>query len=84
MVIDAICVGVSLGIATLVRPWMSNLPLTQEIDAPLLTPWILYPLFSITWVGILLLLAAYDPARHARRIDELTQLTLGSILAPWR
>ncbi len=81
MVIDAICVGVSLGVASLIRPWMSNLPLTQEIDAPLLTPWILYPLFSITWVGILLLLSAYDPARHARHIDELTQLTLGSILA---
>jgi exopolysaccharide biosynthesis polyprenyl glycosylphosphotransferase len=81
MVIDGLCVAASLGIATLIRPWMSGLPLTQEIDVPLVTPWILYPLFSITWVGILLLLAAYDPARQAHRIDELTQLTIGSLLA---
>jgi exopolysaccharide biosynthesis polyprenyl glycosylphosphotransferase len=81
MVMDAICVVLSLGIATLVRPWMSNLPFTQAISAPLVTPWILYPLFSITWVVILLLVTAYDPARQAHRIDELTQVTIGSVLA---
>jgi exopolysaccharide biosynthesis polyprenyl glycosylphosphotransferase len=81
MGIDAACVALALAIATLIRPWMSSLPFTQQITYPLDTPWILYPIFSITWVIILLLVAAYDPDKQARRIEELTQLTIGSILA---
>jgi len=81
IVFDAAIVMFSLVVATYVRPFLSRLPFAA--DFPLYTPLptLLYPGFAIAWVLILLLLSLYDGRRNVRVTDEISSLTLGSLLA---
>lgn len=81
MALDAVLVAAALTIAWQLRPAMSALPFAKFIPAPLDIPWLVYPAFSFTWVFILLLLSVYDNRRNFRLIDELTSLTIGSVIA---
>ena len=81
MGMDAILVVLSLIVSTTLRPILSTLPFAANIDTPTQAPWLLYPLFAGTWVAILLVLSVYDGRRNFKLFDELTSLTLGSILA---
>lgn len=81
MVFDVLLVGVSFYISVYFRPVLSSLPFAAEIKEPLQVPWLLYPLFSFIWVGILLLLSVYDGRRNLRLVDELTALSIGSMIA---
>lgn len=79
--LDALIVASSLAVATLLRPFLSNLPFAAPIPTYKPIPFLLYPLFAFAWVGIFLLLSIYDSRRNVRIVDEITSLTLGSILA---
>jgi exopolysaccharide biosynthesis polyprenyl glycosylphosphotransferase len=81
MGVDALLIGLTLLLSVYIRPLLSDLPFAAEINAPLQVPLLLYPLFSIAWVAILLLLSVYDGRRNLRVTDELAALTLGSVLA---
>jgi exopolysaccharide biosynthesis polyprenyl glycosylphosphotransferase len=78
--IDAVLVMVALMIADHLRPAMSSLPFTRQVHE-LSVPLILYPLFGLTWVSVLMLLSVYDGRRNLYVVNELTNLTIGSILA---
>jgi exopolysaccharide biosynthesis polyprenyl glycosylphosphotransferase len=81
MIVDAGSVAAALAVATYFRPMLSPLPLVANIPAPLEIPLLLFPVFSILWVAVLLLFSVYDARRNLRIGDELTSLTLGSLLA---
>jgi exopolysaccharide biosynthesis polyprenyl glycosylphosphotransferase len=78
--LDAFCVGFTLQAANYLRPLLNELPFAADAGKPTV-PIPLYPIFIISWVSILLLLAVYDSRRNYYVVDELTSVTLGTILA---
>ena len=78
---DALLIGMSLVLATNLRPALSLLPFVAFIPEPYRIPGTLYPLFSLLWVLILFLVSVYDGRRNLRFWKELTSLTIGSALA---
>jgi exopolysaccharide biosynthesis polyprenyl glycosylphosphotransferase len=81
MAFDATFVMCMLVVATYVRPFLSSLPFAAEFPQFLRLPIILYPVFAFAWVFILLLLNVYDGRKNVYITDEISSLTLGSILA---
>jgi exopolysaccharide biosynthesis polyprenyl glycosylphosphotransferase len=81
MVLDAALIAGSLRIAIFIRPLLSSLPYVAPYKELSSLPWALYPLFSILWVGILILVSVYDRRKNLRVGDELASLTGGSLLA---
>jgi len=78
---DALLIGFSFYLAVELRPLLNDLSFAAEVLEPLQVPVLLAPLFSIAWVSILLLFSVYDGRRNLRITDELTSLSLGSMLA---
>lgn len=81
MVLDAVGVAISLIIADRLRPGLSSLPFAATFPATIHLPIILYPICAAIWVSVLMLVSVYDGRRNLRVTDELTNLTLGTILA---
>lgn len=81
MMLDAALVAISLYLATVIRPFLSSLPLIAFIPYPLHTHAVLYVLFPIAWVAVFSLMSVYDGRRNLQLSDELGNLTLGTILA---
>ena len=81
MFLDGVIVAGVLAVATLIRPYLSNLPFVAEIPRPFQIPLLLYFLFPILWVFILLLFSLYDSRRNLRIGDEISNLTIGTGLA---
>ncbi len=78
--LDTIFVALALVVANYLRPLLNILPFAAEIRNTRI-PFLLYPVFALTWVAILLMLSLYDGRRHIYITDEFTTLTLGSLLA---
>lgn len=78
--LDAVVIGVSLPIANYLRPKLNPLPFVAIVFKNEIPP-ILYPSFILTWISIMLLLSVYDSRRNFRLLEELTSVTLASILA---
>lgn len=81
MLIDAVLVCITLVIATWIRPLLSSIPYTAHYPEFIPTPCLIYPVLAIEWVAIFLLFSVYDGRRNFLVVDELTSLTLASILA---
>jgi exopolysaccharide biosynthesis polyprenyl glycosylphosphotransferase len=81
MMLDAALISASLFASVHIRPLLNVFPFAADIEQPVAVPEHLYLLFSLIWVGILLLLAVYDGRRNLRVVDEFTSLTLASVLA---
>jgi exopolysaccharide biosynthesis polyprenyl glycosylphosphotransferase len=79
--LDAILIAVSLAIATYIRPVFNRLPFVVDIPEPIPTPWPLYIAFPVMWVLVLSLVSIYDSRRYLKLVNEITNLTFGSILA---
>jgi len=79
--LDAILVLLALAIATHLRPFLNYLPFTQNLNQPLNIPVLLYLISPLIWVALLLLFSVYDGRRNLQVFDEITSLTLGSLLA---
>jgi exopolysaccharide biosynthesis polyprenyl glycosylphosphotransferase len=80
--IDFIWIAVALYLAVDYRPELGIwLPFAMPIpDVPVL-PSMLYVIFPIAWVAILVLFSVYDGRRNLRVTDEITSLTVASLLA---
>jgi exopolysaccharide biosynthesis polyprenyl glycosylphosphotransferase len=59
---------------------LNNLPFAADLNKPSL-PLPLYPIFVFVWISIYLLLAVYDSRKNYYIVDELTSVTIGSLLA---
>jgi exopolysaccharide biosynthesis polyprenyl glycosylphosphotransferase len=81
IILDMVCVAISLSLASLVRPYLNTFPFVTYIPQPIVTPWALYLIFPILWVAILSLLSLYDNKRNYRFSTEITNLTVGSMLS---
>lgn len=81
ILLDSILVGLSMAIATYIRPSLSDLPFAANIERPSEIPQPLYLLFPVAWVAIMLLLSVYDGRRNFQLANELTNITIASILA---
>jgi len=79
--LDALLVGVMLFAASHLRPWLDFLPFAADYPQWVPLPWQIYLLFILEWIAILAQFSVYDGRRNLRQVDELTNLTFGSILA---
>ena len=79
--LDFVLIAISLAVATQIRPLLNELPFAADIVEPTIMPRQLYIFFPGLWMLILLLLSVYDGRRNLRVVDEITSLTIGSILA---
>jgi len=79
--IDALIVCLALGVATHMRPHLKFLPFAAEFPEVIPTPWPVYLIFIFVWITVNLLFSVYDGRKNIHFIDELTSLTLASILA---
>ena len=77
---DAVLVTVGLLSATLLRGPLGALPFVYPL-ALVTVPLFLYLAFPIAWVVMLLVFDVYDGRKNFRFVDELSNLTLGSLLA---
>jgi exopolysaccharide biosynthesis polyprenyl glycosylphosphotransferase len=80
ILLDSILVAFALASAKFVRPFLSTLPFAKDIYKPTV-PFPLFPIFIIIWISIFLLLSVYDGRRNFKIVDELTKVTIGSLLA---
>lgn len=82
MVMDGALVSLSLILATALRPGLSTIvPLTKSFEGPYILSLWQFPMFSVTWVLVLILFSAYDGRKNFRLVDELSGLAFGSLLA---
>jgi exopolysaccharide biosynthesis polyprenyl glycosylphosphotransferase len=79
--IDALIICLALGTATHMRPYLEFLPFAAKFPEVIPTPWQVYLFFTFVWITINLLFSVYDGRKNIHFIDELTSLTLTSILA---
>jgi FlaA1/EpsC-like NDP-sugar epimerase len=81
MGIDAAFVCLALYIATYIRPQLHILPFAAHYPLYVSTPWLIYLLSVVVWIAILILFSVYDGGKNFKLVDEITNLTLASILA---
>jgi exopolysaccharide biosynthesis polyprenyl glycosylphosphotransferase len=82
IVVDAALVAGCLQLAEILRPSLSTLSFAQPLAAgEVNVPLALYLVFPATWMAVLLLFNLYDGRRNLRVVNELSSLTLGSLLA---
>src|SRR3990172_4275998 len=67
--LDALLVVISLMGASQMRPLLSFLP------------FLIYPIFLLLWIAIFTLVSVYDGRKNLRVTDEMTSVTMGSLLA---
>ncbi|NPV84424.1 MAG: sugar transferase [Anaerolineae bacterium] len=78
---DALIMALSLYLSVKLRNFFSFLPFVKFIPIQVTLPIGFFFLFPLIWVSIFLLFALYDGRRNLRIVDELTSLTLGTLLA---
>jgi exopolysaccharide biosynthesis polyprenyl glycosylphosphotransferase len=81
MGIDGALITSSLAIATYIRPRLNDLSFVAEMPSWMITPVGLYFLFPTLWVMVLFATSVYDGRRNLRLGDEITNLSLSSLLA---
>jgi exopolysaccharide biosynthesis polyprenyl glycosylphosphotransferase len=79
--LDGTLVALALFISASLRSGLSGLSFVKEIIYPVEIPLEIYLIFSLIWVGMLLILSVYDGRRNLRVADEFGALTLGVLLA---
>lgn len=77
---DGVIIVFALATANHLRPLFNVLPFVTDLFKPTISP-ILYPVFSIIWILIFLLLSVYDGRKNLHAVDEFSSLTVGSLLA---
>jgi len=81
MAVDLLVIALALLVAVMIRPQLNSLRFVREVSEFMVIPAVLYLIFPLMWVGILILFSVYDGQRNMRVVDELSSLTLGSIMA---
>ncbi len=81
MVIDALLVLLALRAAVLMRPLFNPIAGVEFIPPPIELPLLIYGISVIVWLVVMLLMSAYDGRRNLLIVDELTNLTIASLVA---
>lgn len=81
MALDALLILLALTAASQLRPYLSFLPYAADVRMPMELPVLLYPLFSLIWLLVFTMMSVYDGKRNLRMTDEITSVSLGSLLA---
>lgn len=84
IIMDAIVIAFILWLVAYVRPNLdsfTNIPFIKDIRKPISLPLILYVIFPLIWVFIMHFFSVYDGRKNLRVVEELTSLTLASLLA---
>ncbi len=81
MILDGMMVLLSLVSMSYLRPAMSNLPFIAYLPTHVQYPAYLFVVFPLIWVGILAAFSIYDGKKYFRIVDELTTLTIASLVA---
>ena len=79
--LDALLVVISLMGASHMRPLLSFLPFASDVRKPMQLPFLIFPIFLVLWIGIFTLMSVYDGRKNLRVTDEMTSVTMGSLLA---
>lgn len=79
--LDALLLTLALTLAVRLRPQLNILPFAQFIPAPIPVPWFFFLIFPLVWIGICLLFSVYDGRRNLRFVNEISSLTIASLLA---
>ena len=79
--LDIIIIIFSFAAAAYIRPFLNSLPFIRFIEPGFYIPIPMYFVLAFVWVGVFALFSVYDGRRNIKVIDELTNLTLGSVLA---
>jgi exopolysaccharide biosynthesis polyprenyl glycosylphosphotransferase len=81
MLLDGLMVALTLYVSAYLRVDASAYPLVKPIEEPVRLPWILFLVLPGVWVSVLFLFDVYDGRKNLRVTDEISSLTLGSLLA---
>jgi len=81
MSVDAVIISIALFIAELIRPSLSKLSFAAQFPSVVHAPIYIYLIFCLEWISVFLLFSIYDGRHNFRFIDELTNLTIASIIA---
>jgi exopolysaccharide biosynthesis polyprenyl glycosylphosphotransferase len=79
--LDAIIVLLSMLSMSVVRVWLNPVSFIAEIPAGIQYPLWLYVTFPLVWVFILAAFSIYDSKKFFRVVDELSTLTVASLIA---
>nr|WP_290668776.1 sugar transferase [Ardenticatena sp.] len=81
MCIDALAVSSAFALAVFLRPSLHEyIPLAIPHDGASV-PRFLYIVAPLIWVGVLLIVSAYDPRHTYKAIDEFSRVVFGSSMA---
>jgi len=75
MVLDALCVWLSLILAARLRPSLSSLDFLEPLEGPLQLPAAVVIALPLVWIMIYSALSIYDGRRYLRAVDEFSALT---------
>jgi exopolysaccharide biosynthesis polyprenyl glycosylphosphotransferase len=79
---DVVIIVLMLWLTTYVRAQeFLDLPFIKDLRQPIILPPILYVIFPVVWVAIMQMFSVYDGRKNLRIVDDLTSLTLSSLLA---
>lgn len=78
---DAFTVAAMLWASETLHPFLSGILPIRLIRHDIELPWALYLVFPLLWVLIMMFFSVYDGQKNLRVVDELTSLTLSTLLA---
>ena len=81
MLLDAMLVVASLFSMSYMRIVMNKMPFIAYLPADIQYPPYLIVIFPLLWVGVLAAFSIYDGKKFFKLVDELTILTVGSLVA---
>lgn len=81
MLVDGLSVILSLSLAAMFRPALSQFSWIEQIEPPVIIPPSLYLLFPLIWVIIYSTLSIYDGRKYLRAIDEFAVLSLAMLIS---
>jgi exopolysaccharide biosynthesis polyprenyl glycosylphosphotransferase len=81
MLMDATLVVLALALAVRIRPLFNPLESVQELPAQINMPALVYVLAVLIWLSVLFMLSIYDGRRNLFIVNELTNLTIGVLIA---
>jgi exopolysaccharide biosynthesis polyprenyl glycosylphosphotransferase len=81
MLLDGVMVVVSLVSMSYLRIAMNELPFIAYLPADIRYPPYLYIVFPLIWVGVLAAFSIYDGKKFFRLVDELSTLSIASLVA---
>jgi exopolysaccharide biosynthesis polyprenyl glycosylphosphotransferase len=81
MLLDGVMVIISLVSMSYLRIEMNELPFIANLPANIRYPSYIYIVFPLIWVGVLAAFSIYDGKKFFRVVDELSTLTIASLVA---